>query len=89
MLKEEPLPTYEEWKATKDDLVIQKNDVRSKQDSINELKKELETTKDNLKNQKNDVNSKEEKINELKKKLEATLIVSLYCLSSILINFLS
>ncbi|KAM5523873.1 hypothetical protein FOXYSP1_14216 [Fusarium oxysporum f. sp. phaseoli] len=73
-LKEEPLPTYEEWKATKDDLVIQKNDVRSKQDSINELKKELETTKDNLKNQKNDVNSKEEKINELKKKLEAALI---------------
>ncbi|EXL90985.1 hypothetical protein NOF04DRAFT_18301 [Fusarium oxysporum II5] len=73
-LKEEPLPTYEEWKATKDDLVIQKNDVRSKQDSINELKKELETTKDNLKNQKNDVNSKEEKINELKKKLEAALV---------------
>ncbi|EXA33625.1 hypothetical protein FOVG_15331 [Fusarium oxysporum f. sp. pisi HDV247] len=73
-LKEEPLPTYEEWKATKDDLVIQKNDVRSKQDSINELKKELETTKDNLKNQENDVNSKEEKINELKKKLEAALI---------------
>ncbi|EXL55751.1 hypothetical protein FOCG_06299 [Fusarium oxysporum f. sp. radicis-lycopersici 26381] len=73
-LKEEPLPTYEEWKATKDDLVIQKNDVRSKQDSINELKKELETTKDNLKNQKNDVNSKEEKVNELKKKLEAALI---------------
>ncbi|KAL7764027.1 hypothetical protein ACKLNR_005172 [Fusarium oxysporum f. sp. zingiberi] len=73
-LKEEPLPTYEEWKATKDDLVIQKNDVGSKQDSINELKKELETTKDNLKNQKNDVNSKEEKINELKKKLEAALI---------------
>ncbi|KAJ4159687.1 hypothetical protein NW765_013676 [Fusarium oxysporum] len=73
-LKEEPLPTYEEWKATKDDLVIQKNDVRSKQDSINELKKELEATKDSLKNQKNDVNSKEEKINELKKKLEAALI---------------
>ncbi|RKK69422.1 hypothetical protein BFJ69_g12769 [Fusarium oxysporum] len=73
-LKEEPLPTYEEWKATKDDLVIQKNDVRSKQDSIKELKKELEATKDNMKNQKNDVNSKEEKINELKKKLEAALI---------------
>ncbi|KAF5539435.1 hypothetical protein FMEXI_8924 [Fusarium mexicanum] len=36
------LPTYDEWKATKDNLEKQEKDVKSKKDYINELKQKLE-----------------------------------------------
>jgi hypothetical protein len=76
-LKEEPLPTYEEWISTKDDLAT--------------LKKKLEATQNDLTNQKSESNSNKDTINKLKKDLEAALIVSISCVvfSNILVNFLS